>query len=44
MVTYGLQAAKGRRFAKRSYPLEFWLTRKAGENWWLVNRVDFEEL
>ncbi len=43
-ITYGLQSAKGRRFAKREYPIEFWLTRKPDANWWLVNRVDFEEL
>ena len=44
IVTFGLQPAKGKRFAKRDYPLEFWLTRKPDANWWLVNRVDFEEL
>jgi hypothetical protein len=41
---YGLQPAKGKRFAKYNYTLEFWLSRKPDANWWLVNRVNFEEL
>ncbi len=43
-LTYGLQPAKGKRFAKHDYTLEFWLARKEDANWWLVNRVNFDEL
>jgi hypothetical protein len=43
-LTYGLQAAKGKRFTKHDYTLEFWLSHKPDANWWLVNRVNFDEL
>ncbi len=43
-VDYGIQAAKFKKYTLYTYTLEFWIAKKPETGWWLVNRIDFEEL